>query len=79
MKLTEIICRCLDDHGELTGKDIAKILGVPQKAVNVALGHLRRQGRVIRLPEEEGIETPYGRYTPRSRVHKWKLRREVRK
>lgn len=67
-KLTDIIVACLKDKGKLSGRQIAEVLGVPQKAVNVALGHLQRQGKIEKLDQfEEGegtVHTPYGDYSP---------------
>ena len=77
MKLTELIVKCLEDKGPLGGVEIAKILGVPQKSVNVALGHLQRKGIVIKEPVSELLaETPYGPYTKsRSMTHTFTLKK----
>jgi len=64
MKLTELIVLCLKDKGALTAREIAQILGVNQKAVNVALGHLQRQERITK--KVVTTQTPYGTYTSRS-------------
>lgn len=76
MRLSEIIAKCLAEHGELSAKEIAQILKVPQKAVNVTLGHMKRKGIIEQgRPLTKIYETPYGTYQSRySAPYKWKLK-----
>jgi len=78
MSLSIFVVKCLYEHGELTAKEIAKMLKVPQKAVNVTLGHLKRKGIVEHgTPLTKIYETPYGKYQSRcSAPFKWKLKEE---
>lgn len=71
MMLSDYIVKCLLEHKELTGREIAQKLNVPQKAVNVALGYLRRK-HIIQASGRE-CKTPYGIYTVRDSTPKWRL------
>lgn len=71
IKLSELVVKCLLEHGDLTGREIAQKLNVPQKAVNVCLGHLRRKQIIIASGRE--CQTPYGTYTIRGSNPKWSL------
>ena len=74
-KLMDLIVRVLREKGPLTVAEIANILGVNFKAINKSIGAAKKRGLVE--SDVPVIKTPYGSYTPKNSVGRWRLKEEV--